>query len=264
MSLYRGLTKIAGNGVKSISTDIVSFDISTWNVREFQTFGTPLTDDSDADVTPYIKYLNSLKADVLCTQEDRVYLYDADATGGQTVFEKIYSNWFRNQYINTSNTNTKKTHARRICTNYMFYNNGVIELNNIQIAVYGVINVKGKEVLIVNPHLSWVEGIVSWSQLRKDESQKIRDTIKSLGYEYVVVCGDFNAITNVEYSWWSDSEWNKANAGVLGTFNTYDNGTSQEPDDNIITTKNIKIGNVEVIPNEFRDHFALSAKLTLL
>lgn len=264
MSLYRGLIKIAGNGVSNPSTDIVSFDISTWNVREFQTFGTPLTDDSDADVTPYIKYLNALKADVLCTQEDRTYLYEADAASGKTVFEKIYSNWFRNYYINTSNTNTKKTHARRICTNYMFYNNGVIELNNIQIAVYGVINVKGKEVLIVNPHLSWVEGIVNWSQLRKEETQKIQNTINSLDYKYTVVCGDFNAATNVEYDWWSNSDWNKANAGVLGTFNTYDNGTKQEPDDSIITTKNIKIGNVEIISNDFKDHFALSAKLTLL
>lgn len=71
-------------------------------------------------------------------------------------------------------------------------------------------------------------------------------------------------MTNVEYEWWNDNEWNKANAGMLGTFNTFNNGTQEEPNDNIITTKNIKISNVEIIPNEFRDHFALSAKLTLL
>jgi endonuclease/exonuclease/phosphatase family metal-dependent hydrolase len=93
------------------------------------------------------------------------------------------------------------------------------------------------------------------------EVNELKNTLKEeYGIEHVIIAGDFNN--------WSDEmdafkgQYVMANCDIFGTKATYDS-TDVHPFDNILVTPNIKMRGVTIHKNDFKDHFALSATLTI-
>lgn len=126
-----------------------------------------------------------------------------------------------------------------------------------------LIEKEGKQIAFYNVHLS-----VTSMELRRQQSAQILKRIQEDPAEYKIIVGDFNSDQNYyEYSLYLD-EMNMANGQDgkwLDTYNLRDDANMKVwAVDNILTTKNIRIHNTQMIENQLSDHNMLMADLELL
>lgn len=95
---------------------------------------------------------------------------------------------------------------------------------------------------------------------RKAQAAELIKYMKTL--DNFICTGDFNAATADEYDVYKAEDFNCANCGDFGVFNTYQ--FNDEPEDNIITSKNFKIESVTKGDKLTSDHFPLIAEIRIL
>lgn len=121
---------------------------------------------------------------------------------------------------------------------------------------------EGKKIAFYVTHTSW-ENL----DLRRRQIAEIIERINADPVEYKIVVADFNTDQNhYEFSMFLDN-FNIANGKDgkwIDTFNGEDDSMKVFSVDNIITTKNIKITNVESLHSDMADHDLLFADLEFL
>lgn len=238
--------------------------VATFNVGDYSGSGGWQEDVNvpTGDMDKYGKYIGSLGADVFCTQEDREYYNITDKV---TMREEFYDVMYRyggviSKAITHGNTMAKGIYSNFVTSNegkYTFVNQGTTEVSGTNFwnsLSYCTINIKGKEILVVSAHLC---PKAHNTAVRKTQIGEMLTLIGNLGFENIIICGDFN-VWEDEYDEFGDG-WKFANCGVFGVLDTYDSANSH-PFDNIIVSDNLFINNVKVhTDNDFDDHFALTA-----
>ena len=119
----------------------------------------------------------------------------------------------------------------------------------------GYFKINNREIAFIVCHLS-----------PHDESARSRqraELIELLKKENAfVLTGDFNSNNIADYDDFKTAGFNLANGGAFGVFNTY--MYQEHPLDNIITSSNIRIGNVEKVEDRITsDHNMLIADLLI-
>lgn len=125
-----------------------------------------------------------------------------------------------------------------------------------------VLEKDGHTIAFYNTHMSYEN-----QDIRKEQMEQLKEAIASDPAEYKIVTGDFNAdqsrhefndfldLLNMANGY--DGEW-------LDTYNQVDETMKVNSIDNILTTRNIHIDDVDMTETTLSDHNLLSASLTLL
>lgn len=144
-----------------------------------------------------------------------------------------------------------------------------------------VMIINGKPVHFINTHLPF-----SSVTKRREDIQKLKDYITTNNLEYYIVAGDFNMgtgetgsdqariieIARDDVSMLESDGAVSVQGGFYGlmnydyfmnTFENPDENISVRPFDNIVVSPNMTIKNVEVIPTEASDHYALTAEIEI-
>ena len=123
---------------------------------------------------------------------------------------------------------------------------------------------EGKDICILNTHCTYSG---DFADARQGQFQELASEMAQ--HEYCILCGDFNAMSASEFN--EFSAFNMANCGDYGVIDTWFIGGTSEWEnhaiDNIITTKNILIQNVEIGKYDmdfFSDHVPLVATLKII
>lgn len=250
-----------------INKPTTKLKIGTFNVGDYSGAGgwqeyveVPL-----GDKTEYLKYISSLDVDVLCTQEDREFW---DIPNSITTFSEIYSNIFKDSCLVSKAVSRGNTGAKAIYSNlnsivsgrYTFETQGYNPETSEDFwnsFTYKVAEIGSNTVLLISVHLA---PKANNADVRKLQIGEIKEFVKSFGIDKVIICGDFN-VSEDEYDSFGEG-WTLANHGKYGDFDTYDS-SNHHPFDNIVVSEGILVSNVEVHPNSFHDHFALTATITI-
>lgn len=250
-----------------INKPTTKLKIGTFNVGDYSGAGgwQEYVEIPLGDKTEYLKYISSLNVDVLCTQEDREFW---DIPNSITTFSEIYSNIFKDSCLVSKAVSRGNTGAKAIYSNlssiisgkYTFENQGY----NPETAqdfwnsfTYKVAEIGSNTVLLISVHLA---PKANNADVRKLQIAEIKEFVKGFGIDKVIICGDFNVSEN-EYDSFGEG-WTLANHGKYGDYDTYDSA-NHHPYDNVIVSEGILVSNVEVHPNSFHDHFALTATFTI-
>ena len=123
---------------------------------------------------------------------------------------------------------------------------------------------EGKDICILNTHCTF-RG--EFTDARQGQFQELATEMAQ--HEYCILCGDFNAADVSEFE--EFNAFNMANCGDYGVIDTWFIGGTSEWEnhaiDNIITTKNILIQNVEIGKYDmdfFSDHVPIVATLKII
>ena len=121
-----------------------------------------------------------------------------------------------------------------------------------------VIEKEGKRISFYVTHTSW-ENI----ELRRRQIAQIIERVQMDPNEYKIMVADWNAeLGKTEYAMFED-EFNIANGKDGNWLDTFNGSETFDPLDNIITTKNITISNVDQVRTDMADHDLLYCDLTL-
>lgn len=127
---------------------------------------------------------------------------------------------------------------------------------------------EGVDIWVLNAHCAY-QGESDFELARKGQFEELLAEMQQ--HEYCICCGDFNAWSADEFEVFTGAGMSVANCGDFGELTTWDpNHASQTwpfgAIDNIVTTPNIYIQNVEIGPynfNLFSDHAPLIADLQI-
>lgn len=247
----------------------IRLKIGTFNVGDYSGNGGNIgdVDEPTGDKLEYIRYISSLNADILCTQEDREYW---KISTEESIFDEIYSNMYSHSILVSKALSHGNTMAKAIYSwydsvlegKYTFENQGTYESsggNFWNSLTYAVLKIDAYYVLIVSVHLAPKSNN---TEVRKLEIAEMLSLIEQIGVDRVIICGDFN-VWEDEYDSFGP-EWKLANCGAYGTYATYDS-TNIHPYDNIIVSNGLTVSNVEIHNNNsFKDHFAVTATVTII
>lgn len=223
-----------------------TFKLCTFNVGKWYngaTAGCP-TEYVAERKKEWFKFMGKYQPDFLCMNEALVN-FDADET------IEAYDDIIANNYPYLSEVEGKEDKLASI-------------YSGLTIATWSTVSsmftftkeIKGKTIHFLFGHLS-LDDTTRTAQLAAIATYISQN-------EYCVVCGDFNidAMTELEVF----EGYNVANGGNFGTFETLISGSTSatcRSIDNIITTSNIKILNVEVPEVVLSDHAPLLATLKI-
>ncbi len=241
---------------------VATYNVGGWYIGS----GTNVPTESKEDyVNLQQSILSAINADIVCFQE---YwdTFCADGTTADSVIgsyftqkEKTRSTSTWNGHVIASNGYVLSDYASTDFVNYY---------SNAPSWEKCYITVKGKNICIINTHLSTATGGV-----KEPQSQEILDAVEN--EPYFIVLGDFNTETT-DYTAivkkFVDAGYNSANLnGSEYHFNTYYTTAGVgKPTDQIITSANIAISDVYVNPikltddiNDKVDHIPLIAELVI-
>lgn len=191
-----------------------------------------------AELNNWRKWIGQQSLDILGVNEWNLY-FDKDSSfhAARELLEPYYSNI----YLGTENTWIYNGFA----SNFEIFNIHEEVWAGEYYAVIGEMRINGKIIHIISTHLPWQE---QW------HDQAVEDLIKLLsGFEYFICLGDMNAKDKNQLLF-AEAGFNIANGGNMGWFSTAAQnsaassyqGREDTNIDNIITSSNIKIMNVEV------------------
>ena len=249
------------NGKKPFS----KVKIATFNVGDYSGDGGSVGDVNEpaGDLRSYARYISSLDADILCTQEDREWWNIAEQVTMKSV---LFDHLYRNGKVISKALSHGNTMAKGIYTNYEIKKSGkyTFSVQGVNETTggrfwnsfsYSVVRIDDKDVCIVSVHLAPKSNN---TDVRKTQIQEMIDFVS--GYEYAVIAGDFNV--------WEDEldsfeGFTLANGGIFGLYDTY-YGSTFHPYDNIVTTPNINVTNVQVhVNDEYKDHYAVTCDIII-
>lgn len=201
------------------------------------------------------RFFGKINADIVGMQEKRNG-FDKDNTINANT--EIIEHWY--PYFATRDATTLKWDVPEIRSKYKIVDGGYGKLSTDRNYTYGYVELYGKRVFLLNVHLDPFSAEKRATE-RADILQILADK------KWFIMTGDFNAIDGEsEYADWVSQGYNIANGGFFGNYITT-HGVEQMID-NIITSNNIRIDNVEVHSEAYdmcsSDHLPIVADLTLL
>jgi endonuclease/exonuclease/phosphatase family metal-dependent hydrolase len=229
---------------------VCSYNVGLWN--DGVNAGVP-TAEVATKTNAWRRFIGANDPDFMFLEEAREY-FDASNTkkASSQIFSNNYPKWF---WLNTAK-------MLGIASKY--------NANDIEMVSTGTFSdrpyvkfwadINGKKVNFILCHLSLE---ANSSGARQDQMSELATLLGT--YEYGVLCGDFNAYSTSEFDT-HFSAFNMANHGWFGDYATWPHATASWPNeciDNIITTKNITIRNVELGTEELSDHMPLFAELDI-
>jgi endonuclease/exonuclease/phosphatase family metal-dependent hydrolase len=248
--------------------------VATFNVGGYGYDETDHLLDPVGDITAYREFIGGVNADIMCTQEDRIYW---NVAGSQTTRGQIYDYMYTYGGIVSNSISTNGMFAKGIYSSIPLSNAGKYTFESKGVDDDGtegwtsftryIAEIGGEPVLVISVHLQarrnaeLHEVNMAARRAQIQELLTFVDTFKEeYGIEHAIIAGDFNN--------WSDEmdafkgQYVMANCDIFGTKATYDS-TDVHPFDNILVTPNIKMRGVTIHKNDFKDHFAVSATLTV-
>lgn len=237
----------------------VRLRVMTFNVGKYS-YGDNWPDTESAGIPDAVydnwignwkKFFADMKCDIIGMQEARLYIdqegnHNADAT----IFNYLYK--------------TKMNHNNNVSMKTIFdlYNAEEKEfVNGERLYDKAEISVGGKTVFIGNFHLT-PGGEAADIALRASQWEEIETILAE--YDYWIIFGDFNARSASEYENFT-TPCHMANCGAY--FGVLETSSVHNPTDNIITSPNIYIQNVEVMSDYYSlltsDHKAVVADIVI-
>lgn len=201
------------------------------------------------------RFFGKINADIVGMQEKRNG-FDKDNTIDANT--EIIGHWY--PYFATRDVSTLTWDVSEIRSKYEIFDGGYGKLSTDRNYIYGYAELYGKKVFLLNVHLDPFS-----AEKRATERTEILQILSDK--KYFIMTGDFNATTGEsEYADWISHGYNVANGGFFGNYiTTHD---VEQMIDNIVTSKNIRIDNVEVHSEAYdmcsSDHLPIVAELTLL
>lgn len=224
--------------------------VGTFNIGKFGygVSGGYNKEDIDEAILNWNKTLSKCELDILGVQEFYNYF---DVGNKRKSRKEIFNNIF-----STTKTGLLE---QAICSNFDLYNIncGMLDYSNPMKRPYlkGYFKVNNRDIAFIVCHLNPDD-----EDARSRERRELIDLLKN--EKAFILTGDFNAINILEYVDYKTAGFNLANGGAFGIFNTYIH--QDYPLDNIITSPNIKIGNVEKLKDGLTsDHNMLIADLLI-
>lgn len=234
-----------------------SLRIATFNVGEYD-HGASTYPDTPADFDAYAQAIAEIGADILLTQEDRVY---KSVAGQITTWDALYQYMYSYGGIVSNSISTNGMMAKGIYSNIPLYQPMRVTFTTqaanywSSMTVY-LASVAGKIVLLLSAHLAPRETNAS---VRAAQIAEIMQYVSNLAPDYCIIAGDLNIWTAAELD--AFTGFIKANCGPFGQITTYPTGSHFF--DNILVTPNIKLQGVKAVPNNLNDHYALVADIVL-
>lgn len=239
---------------------VCSFNVGLWTNGIADNARVP-DDDVSTESIKLRRFLGGMNADFMLCQEathefDKSYKIDA------------YEYCFKNNFPFYWKTSSQDASAQ--ARQFLF--SGKRELKNVTYHDYQCESTKGyvtfesdiggRNVTFIGCHLSTES---SSDGIRQQEMTELANVLEKC--EYGILCGDFNAFSIDEFTN-HFGDFNIANHGYFGDFETWPADSSYWASwnkclDNIITTKSIKIVNVEMGEVDMSDHIPLIAELEL-
>lgn len=235
-----------------------SLRIATFNVGEYD-HGASTYPDTPADFDAYAQAIAEIGADILLTQEDRVY---KSVAGQITTWDALYQYMYSYGGIVSNSISTNGMMAKGIYSNIPLYQPMRVTFTTqaanywSSMTVY-LASVAGKIVLLLSAHLAPRETNAS---VRAAQIAEIMQYVSNLAPDYCIIAGDLNTWTTAELD--AFTGYVKANCGPFGQIVTYPTGSHFF--DNILVTPNIKLQGVKAVLNSLGDHYALAADIVLV
>ena len=201
------------------------------------------------------RFFGKINADIVGMQEKRNG-FDKDNTINANT--EIIEHWY--PYFATRDATKLTWDVPEIRSKYKIVDGGYGKLSTDRNYTYGYVELYGKRVFLLNVHLDPFS-----AEKRATERAEVLQILADK--KWFIMTGDFNAIDGEsEYADWVSQGYNIANGGFFGNYITT-HGVEQMID-NIITSNNIRIDNVEVHSEAYdmcsSDHLPIVADLTLL
>lgn len=258
--------KISYTAYQEPAREPVQLRIATYNVGSYDHGNTDYP-VRPADLASYAEYIGGLDADILCTQEDRIYW---DTQTRQTIKEALYDYLYARGGIVSNSTSTDGMVAKGIYSNLALYAPGkytfVAQGTRTDGGqdpywssfTYFLLSIGGRIALILSAHLAPKQ----WNTAaRKAQIGEILAFVADIACPYTIICGDFNVWSD-EMTLFQNAGFVLANQGLFGEFPTFYTQT-QHPFDNIIVSPSIKMRGVHTALNDLQDHYALLAEITV-
>lgn len=231
--------------------------IASFNLGEFD-HGATTYPDTPADFDAYAQAIAEVGADILLTQEDRVYKAVSDQI---TTWDALYQYMYRYGGIVSNSTSTSGMLAKGIYSNVPLYQPRRLTFDAQATGYWSsmtayLASVAGKVVLLVSVHLAPKQANAS---ARAAQIAEIVQFVDSIAPDYCIIAGDMNTWSATELD--AFTGFVKANCGPFGQIITYPTGSHFF--DNILVTPNIKMQGVRAVPNDLGDHYALVADIIL-
>lgn len=190
--------------------------------------------------------------DVVGLQEKRNGFDEQNTINANT---SILEHWYK--YYATRDISVLEWDVPEIRSIYEIENGGYAKTSTNRNYTYGYINFNGKRIFLLNVHLS--------PNSQSDRSTEINEFLALLqDKEYVIVTGDFNAISGIsEFDIWKTNDYKICNGDFFGDFVTA-HGDDVLKIDNIIVSSNIDIIDVHIVDEYDKlcsDHLPIVAKL---
>ena len=241
------------NKIDDLKSDInnvnkKSFKIGTYNTGNFYNGVKPGIPNNaiDDQVLKIKRTTLKEKCDILCCQE---FNYFIDENNSINAYDKAFAYLFpykfwggSEQIIYSSIATLSKI---QLTTNLHQW------IGDDRSLLHSIVSVNGKDIHILNCHLSWSD-----LSIRTQQIQKCITEMKK--YEYVVLCGDFNVLSANEFNTFTVNGFNLANCGYFGEFNTWGNFGSNvqafRAIDNIIYSDNLQLLDISINDDDISDH----------
>lgn len=234
--------------------------VATMNYGLWYNGATPIgvpDDEVEEALIKWKKMLDDCDADIIQGQEWQKFF---DRSGTLVAEDAVFAYKYPYQYTTASGF-CKHLASKFEISDYTV-NPLVTSTGREYTKAYTMIN--GKKVCLINVHCSIETSFAANRQREFDQMVEVMNQ-----EEYVIVFGDFNAYSPVEFKTFTNAGYTLANCGDFGLFKTWphfgtESSWSNQAIDNIIVSPNIKILDVELGPDGLSDHTMLYADLQLL
>lgn len=235
----------------------VKIKVMNYNIGRYSHGSSPYYLDADFDekVDNLKAFFSGQMCDVIGLEEANEYLDSAtigDKSANAYIYDYLYP---AHQDINGGTC---------IKAKYPIVGRGTGQFSTGRQYVYGVLQLGNKNIYILCVHLT---PNAEQESARETERAEIMALMSK--HKYAICIGDFNALTESEYSDFISNGYRIANGGYLPIVNTYGGLTvfkERSPMDNIVTTPNIIIDHSErldVFDELVSDHVPFVAYLTI-
>ena len=233
--------------------------VATMNYGLWNDGGTKFVPDNKVEevLAKWKAMLDDHDVDILCGQE---WLKFFDRSNKVTAEDALFAYKYKYQFSTASGFG-KNLVSKLPVTDFQVIAH---TKNTSRMYTKAYTEINGKRVCLINAHLS-IE--TDFYANRKAEYDDLLKVMKE--EEYVIVFGDFNAYTGMEFRNFTQAGYVLANCGKFGVFDTWTNfdkpsSWGNKAIDNIIVSPNIEILSVVCDRRDLSDHNMLVAELLLL
>ena len=240
--------------VKMYYTDTLT--VAHWNIGHFamgRANNTTISiEDSESMASEYRSLIDSIDADIFGVCE-----YNSTfSLGGEKTSSYIFCSYPNSIIGSQLSYNCNAIFSRTLLTeSKVFFFERCVQQRYY---VVSKLPINGHEVIFVETHLDWDQS-VDGKGCRASQIQALVETLK--GYEYVIICADYNVSDVNEFLAFINAGFSLASGDDFGLFPTYPTFNPLSVYDNIIV-KGFFINNVSVINyKHLSDHCIIKCDL---